>query len=118
MKKVIYCVMLVLSITGRSVAQDGHTTNTEKIFEISPQYFARRFIIELGKGNKLQIELRDVSDLDRLSNADSLLRTFLQDISALKDSLADELISRRIDYLPDSTGRKKIRIKQYKPSGS
>jgi hypothetical protein len=36
----------------------------------------------------------------------------------LKDSLGDELLSRRIDYTIDSMGRKKIRIQQFSPKGS
>jgi hypothetical protein len=36
----------------------------------------------------------------------------------LKDSFADELTSKRIDYVIDSTGRKEIRFQQFRPAGS
>lgn len=110
--------MLAMSIIGPSYAQDNQPTNSEKIFEISSNFFRLRYLIDLGKGNKLQIELRDIKDLNRLGNPDSLLRMFLGDIQLLKDSLSDELSSKRIDYITDSAGRKKIRVQQFKPKGS
>jgi hypothetical protein len=116
--KSFYFLMLATSITGACFAQQAATTNSDKIFELSPDIFNRRFIIELGKGNILQIELNDISDLARFNNMDSVLRVFLQDIEPLKDSLSDELAAKRIDYITDSAGRKKIRVQQFKPKGS
>lgn len=113
-----YIPMLLISITGACFAQPAIITNSDKVFELSSDIFQRRFIIELGKGNILQIELNDMADLARFNNMDSVLRVFLQDTEPLQDSLSDELSSKRIDYLTDSMGRKKIRIQQFKPKGS
>lgn len=109
--------MLAISITGAGFAQNN-TTKADETFDLSPGHASRRFVFDLGKGNKMQIELSDMDDLNRFTNMDSVIRTFLADIEPLKDSLGDELLSRRIDYTVDSVGRKKIRIQQLKPKGS
>jgi len=111
-------LMLAISITGICFAQQAAMTKSDQIFELSSDIFNRRFIIELGKGNILQIELNEISDLSRFNNMDSILRAFLQDIEPLQDSLTDELSSKRIDYITDSLGRKKIRVQQFMPKGS
>ncbi len=119
MKKIISLLMLVMSITGTAIAQqEPGVTNADKIFNIPAGYLKRSFTADLGKGNKMQIELTDLEDLDRFKNIDSLLRIFLQDMAALKDSLTDELSAKRIDYFTDELGRKKIRIRLSKPDGA
>jgi hypothetical protein len=55
--------------------------------------------------------------MKKISNIDSLLTVFLDDLKPLKDSLSDPLTSKRIDYLTDAQNRKKIRIQQYQPKG-
>ena len=118
MKKTIYFLTL-LSINWPCFAQDDNRkTNTDKTFELPPNYAERRFTIELGNGNKLQIELVKMSDLNAFVNMDSVLRVFFRDIEPLKDSLNNELTNKRIDYLIDSTGIKKIRLQQFMPQGS
>ena len=116
MKRTISFLML-LSIIGTSYAQDGKA-KTEKTFDLPPNHAQRRFTIELDKGNKLQIELSNMEDLKLFANMDSVLRIFLQDIEPFEDSLANELTSKRIDYLTDSSGVKKIRLQQFLPKGS
>ncbi|MBK8787883.1 MAG: hypothetical protein IPN43_15645 [Chitinophagaceae bacterium] len=119
MKKIISLLMLVMSITGTAIAQqEPGVTNADKIFNIPAGYLKRSFTADLGKGNKMQIELTDLEDLDRFKNIDSLLRIFLQDMAALKDSLTDELSAKRIDYFTDELGRKKIHIRLSKPDGA
>jgi len=119
MKKNISLLMLAISITGTVIAQqEPALSTTDKTFDVPASALNRRFTVDLGKGNKMQIELSDITDLDRFANIDSLLRIFLQDIIPLKDSLADELSSKRIDYVTDELGRKKIRIQLFKPKGS
>lgn len=117
MKKTICFLMLATSITGATFAQ-YQTTTTDKIFELPPNHAQRRFTVHLGKENKMQIELSNMEDLNQFINMDSVIRIFLADIEPLKDSLGDQLLSKRIDYTTDSTGRKKIRIQQFKPKGS
>ncbi len=119
MTKTISLLMLVISITGKTIAQDETAiSNTNKVFNMPPDYLKRSFTVDLGKGNKMQIDLTDIDDLERFKNIDSLLRIFLQDMIPLKDSLSDELASKRIDYVTDEMGRKKIRIRLTKPDGA
>jgi hypothetical protein len=116
MKKTIYLLMLITGITGIAFAQ-SNTTKTDKTFELPDNHAQRRFIIDLEKGNKMQIELSNMDDLRRFSNMDSVIQVFLNDLEPFKDSLSNELLSTRIDYIMDTTG-KKIRIQQFRPKGS
>lgn len=116
MKKKCYVLMLLLSITGTLYAQ--HSLKSDQLFDLPPNHAQRRFTIDLGKDNKMQIELSDMKDLELFNNIDSVIRVFLADIEPLRDSLTDELKPKRIDYAIDSSGRKKIRIQQYNPKGS
>ena len=111
--------MLVTGITGKAIAQDEKTmSNADRIFNMPKDYLKRSFTADLGKGNKMLVELTDIADLDRFKNIDSLLRIFLQDIAPFKDSLSDEMAAKHIDYLTDEMGRKKIRIRLSKPDGA
>ena len=116
MKKIICLLMLVTSITEILCAQGN---KSDKAFEVPENIVInRRFWINLDKGNKMQIELTDINDLSVVANIDSLLQTFLTDIAPLKDSLADPLTSKRIDYITDAQGRKKIRFQQVQARGA
>lgn len=112
-------LVLITGTTGELFAQ-ANQTNAEKTFELPANNIKRRFLINLDKGNKMQIELTDMDELQYLNNLDSLVRVFISDLEPLKDSLSlsDELLSRRIDYVIDSSGKKKIRILKYSPAGS
>lgn len=117
MKKVITVLMLFVSITGSLCAQTSD--KSDKAFSVPENIIInRRFYIDLEKGNKLKIELTDITDLNRILNIDSLLKIFIADITPLKDSVADPLTSKRIDYLTDEQDRKKIRFQQFQPKGS
>src|SRR5438128_2040577 len=105
MKHAILFVMLVVSIAGQTFAQNG-STNTEKTFELGPGFAHRKFMIDIGKGNKIQIELTEVEDLGYILNIDSLIEVFVADIKPFKDSLEDELTSKKIDYRIDSSNNK------------
>jgi hypothetical protein len=112
-------MMLLVSIQATLCAQEKPArSNTDKTFDNSPNKSDRQFTIDLGKGNKMRVELDNWDDIDHFLNIDSLLRVFLHDMEALKDSLSDELTTKRIDYVTDSTGRKKIRIRQFPTQGS
>ncbi|MFI5134170.1 MAG: hypothetical protein ACHQEB_07535, partial [Chitinophagales bacterium] len=116
MKKTFSVLMLFISILPGLCAQSN--SKEDKAFEIPDNIIINsRFYIDLEKGNKLTIELSDISDLQKVSNIDSLLTVFINDLKPLKDSLSDPLASKRIDYLIDAQGRKKIRIQQYHPKG-
>lgn len=107
--------MLLTSITAELCAQ----SKSDKAFEVPDNIIInRRFTVGLDKGNKVMIEVTDITDLEKVSNIDSLLQIFLTDIAGLKDSLSDPLTSKRIDYLTDAEGRKKIRFQQFQPRGA
>lgn len=116
MKKVFIAWMLLISVLPNLCAQSK--SKKDDAFEIPSNIIInRRFYIDLGKGNKMEIELTDITDLQRISNIDSLLTIFVNDITPLKDSLSDPLTSKRIDYLTDARARKKIRFQQFQPKG-
>jgi hypothetical protein len=115
MKKVIVLLVLLISIKGNLCAQ---SSKSDKVFEVPENVIInRRFVVDLGKGNKFKMELTDITDLDRVANIDSLVQVYLADIAGLKDSLADPLTAKRIDYIADAQGRKKIRFQQFQPKG-
>jgi hypothetical protein len=108
--------MLSVSILADLCAQQK--SPEDKAFEVPENIVMnRRFYIDLEKGNKLTIEVTDITDLQRIANIDSLLRLFASDLTPLKDSLADATASKRIDYVTDAQGRKKIRILRYASKG-
>jgi len=116
MKKFTSVLMLLISITANLCAQSN---KEDKAFEVPSNIIInRRFNIDLGKENKLRIELTDITDLSRIANMDSLIRLFLQDIASLKDSLSDPFTSKRLDYVTDVQNRKKIRFQQFEPKGA
>lgn len=107
--------MLATSITVNLCAQ----SQPNRSFEINSDVIMnRRFIINLDKGNRVQLEMTDITDLAVASNIDSLLQVYFTDIEPMKDSLADPLTSKRIDYFVDDKGRKKIRFQQFPPKGA
>jgi len=116
MKRAIYLLMLAAGITGQAHAQDNRTlTNEAQTFELPDKAVSRRFLVELDKGNKMQLELAAIADLDRIGNIDSLVKVFLQDMAPFRDSLSDELSYKRIDYVVDAADRKKVRFRQFTP---
>jgi hypothetical protein len=66
----------------------------------------------------MKLELADEADLARFENIDSLLLLFLGDMKAFQDSLSDPLTTKHIDYLIDTSGQKKLRIRQTRPAAS
>lgn len=112
-------MLILLSILGNCCAQENDNSKGEdKVFGLPPYSIQREFWVDLGKGNRLGVELGSIADLDRLGNIDSLLMVFFSDMRPFKDSLTDPLTSKRVDYLIDSSGWKKIRIRQFRSSGS
>lgn len=117
MKKISLLLVLFISTQTRLFAQQ--TRNGRDPYRLPRDIVVnRKYMIDLGKGNQVQIELTDINDLRSIANIDSLLQVFVSDISPLKDSLSDPLTTKRIDYVTDSEGRKKIRIEQFAEKGS
>ncbi len=114
MKKIFLWVMLATSITATAFAQ----SKTDKTFGLQPDAIRRRYLVDLGRGNKMQIALTSQNDLSLLGNIDSLVALYLQDIKPFKDSLADELAAKRIDYRPGTDGKNKLRIQVFASKGS
>ena len=115
MLKTIALLGLWLSISGIAHAQQKEKPTLapdDQLFELTPGTTVARFWADLGKGNLLRLELSERADLARFENIDSLLLTFFADMKAFRDSLSDPLTGKRIDYLMDSTGLKKVRIRQ------
>jgi hypothetical protein len=115
MKKMFFFVMLTTSITAQLCAQHSNL----HLFGIPEDVIInRRFFIDLQKGNRLELALTDITDLQVATNLDSFIHLLLNDLAPLKDSLANPLTIKRIDYLIDEKGRKKIRLQQHMPNAS
>lgn len=115
MKKFSFVLMLLMSINSKLFAQ---TNTTQNRFELPEGTVTRVFFIDLGKSDKIKLELSDLEDLDMLPNIDSLLQAFIVDVEPLKDSLADELTAKRIDYIIQPSGKNLIRFQQFAATGS
>jgi hypothetical protein len=119
MKKIMCILVLVVGIKGVTFGQENTAPNSkDNIFQFPDRQFHTRVLLDLGKENKVQLDLKQQSDVDRIPDIDSLLLVFTQDMLPFRDSLSDELTVKRIDYKIDSSGRKMIRIQQFKPQGS
>ncbi len=118
MKQAYLLVLSLLSLSGIVFAQ-GKTNrfNSEKIFGLQA-YPKANYQVNLGSGNRMVLELEDVTALPGLANIDSLLQVFSLDFVPLHDSIADPTSSKRIDYFVDTNSNKKIRIQEFKPKGA
>ena len=116
MQKCIVMLGLLLSIAGASYAQQ--VPADESLFQLPRYTITFRAWADLGQGNKMRLELTSREDLLRFQNIDSLLLVFFNDIKSLQDSLADPQTAKRVDYLMDITGHKKLRIRQSRPSAT
>lgn len=123
MQKIIVLLGFLLSITGASYAQqyrgniDGSSPD-DKVFALPPYITKYKAWAGLGQGNRMRLELTSRKELARFQNIDSLLLVFFTDIKPLQDSLGDPQTAKRIDYLIDAQGHKKLRIRQTKPAAS
>lgn len=128
-KLFIAMLSLLLGVTGTLYAQDfgeSEITTAEyndlspdnRLFTPAPYSIGVDYMINLGRGNKFMMSLANGYDLTSFGNIDSLLALFLIDLKPLRDSLADPMTVKRIDYLIDTSGHKKLRILQYRPAGT
>lgn len=109
-------LMLLCSINQETTAQNQ--VSNEYPFNIPPNSTNRYFWIDLDKGNKVEIYVNNIDDLDKFSNMDSIIYGFLKDLKQFEDSLKDESTVKRIDYNLDDANNRKLRISQYKPTGT
>jgi hypothetical protein len=121
MQKCIVMLGLLLSIARASYAQERASSAQQKtpaddrLFELPPYTTSFKAWADLGQGNTLRLELTSREELLRFENIDSLLLVFFNDIKPLQDSLSDPQTTKRIDYLLDAEGLKKLRLRQSKP---
>jgi hypothetical protein len=122
-KSIITCLLLLTGITEFVCAQDGlllypSRAQAEKTFgTIDIEWPRHHFIITLKNGNTVAIRVADKASLERILNLDSIFRAAWNDLSFLKDSLQDEMSSKRIDYSTDQPGRSRIRFSQSRQRG-
>ncbi|MCE3282131.1 MAG: hypothetical protein K0Q66_868 [Chitinophagaceae bacterium] len=76
----------------------------------SPHSTRVHFDFELGKGNKLAIEMTQLGQLNHLPSVDSILFQVKRALGPLKDSFKADGIVRRIDYVATHGQPPKIRI--------
>jgi hypothetical protein len=117
MKKINRLMLCFLSITATLCAQETNKETT-RLFELPPYSIHQTFRIDLGKENQLWLQLGQMQDLAHWSNIDSILQVFLNDMKTFRDSLSDPSTTKRIDYVIDLSGRKRIRIRQSRPPGA
>ncbi len=119
MKRLIGLLVLATGITVKAIAQDEPLPPAPaKVFDIGPEYFKRKFMIDLGRGNRMQVEAVEMEDLEQFTNIDSLLQLFFKDVKHFKDSLSNQLTAKRIDYVIDPAGKNKIRIQSFTPASA
>jgi hypothetical protein len=128
MQKTTFALLgLLLSIAGTLCAQQSNQARQsnqpspgDRLFEPPAYSIGINYRINLGAGNILQIDLANGYDLhtDGLANIDSILNRFLDDMQAFRDSIGDPLTVKHIDYLVDTSGNPKLRIRQYHPVAS
>lgn len=83
----------------------------------NPALLRHRFIIELDKGNSVEIRVHNKDHFLNLINIDSIIQLVATSLLQLKDSLAgNELASRHIDFTSDPSGTIKIRTRVYPPA--
>jgi hypothetical protein len=114
MQKIIVALLsLLLSAAGTLYAQDNDQLSSgDLLFNPPPLAIGINYRVQLGNGNILRIDLANGYDLRFFKNIDSLLTVFLNDMKSFQDSLADPLTVKHIDYLIDTSGKKKLRIRQ------
>lgn len=118
MKKIVF-LMLVTSITSFAFAQYDRTVNvylnnsTERLFNYpAPGRLQTRFEFLLGKGNKMVLELNNISQFSKIINPDSIVRKVWAALQPFKDSLTKPLINWRIDFVITGVDER-VRITEY-----
>ncbi|HUS03484.1 MAG TPA: hypothetical protein VMY77_17210 [Chitinophagaceae bacterium] len=118
MKKII-AMMLATGIMYSCFAQYNRTTEavpnnmTQRSFNYpAPGKLQTSFHFLLGKGNRMVLELSDITQLYTLANPDSILKIVWKALQPFRDSLAKPLVNRRIDYTFTLVDEK-VRIIEY-----
>jgi len=116
MKYIVLIVVLLTSTKGTLFAQSSKTDET---FNVPANFnFGKRFMVDLGKGNKMQVEVSDINDLPRIQDIDSILAIFIKDFAEIKDSITQDRSVTIIDQMTNAAGTRKIRIRQIPQQGN
>jgi hypothetical protein len=120
----IVCLAMGISILVFSqnpvwVYSPGMTKSDQTFSTYSNPQLRHRFIIELDKGNSVEIRVHNKEHFLRLINIDSLIQFISTSLKLLKDSLSgNELANRRIDFTTDAGGVTRIRTRIYTPAAN
>lgn len=114
-------IVCLLAGTGTSLSAqtDGWTyytgmTKSDQVFNpVNSNWLRHQFIINLEKGNQVNIQVANKTQLLSLLNIDSILQKVSTVLKPLKDSLNNELNNIRIDYTIDQADNIKIRTRIY-----
>ena len=113
MKKNLLFVMLLSGIISQTFAQSSK--DQQSVFELQHNPFQRRFTFDLGKRDKMDIEISSMNDLHYLLNIDSIVQEFITDMEPLQDSILREPSSRKIEYAIDGPNLKRISLVKHNP---
>lgn len=112
-KNLLILVLLTGAMQARHVFAQ---TDPAKLFDLSLEKFNRQYTVELERGNKMEILLTSMTDIAYISNIDSIVQVFTNDLFTIKDSLPPAGLSRRIDYNMDVPAIRKLRIRTTAPN--
>ncbi len=124
MKKLIIVCLLAGTVTSLFAQTGGWTyyagmSKSDQIFNpVNTNWLRHRFIVDLEKGNRVDIQVANKAQFLSLLNMDSIFQKVASDLKPLKDSLSSELHNKRIDYTTDLAGNTKIRTRIYDRSSS
>ncbi|MEO8769970.1 MAG: hypothetical protein ABI402_07790 [Ferruginibacter sp.] len=113
MKKILFLVILLSGIT---LAKHAYAqSNQSPIFDIPAEKFNREFTVELERKNRMQVSVTSMQVMDYISNIDSILKVFLNELYLIQDSLPLRTVALRLDYNADDPTVKKLRVRKNIP---
>ncbi len=104
-------MMLLSSISSHSFAQASH--DPAKLFETQHNPYRRSFYFDLGKKERMQVELYDLADLVYLQHIDSIVDMFVTSLERVKDSVPDPVYSRLIEYTINGPNMKTLSMSKH-----
>ena len=105
-------MMLLCIINSHCFAQAS--PDPEKIMEVQRNLYRRSFFFDLGKKEKMQIEVYKLADLSYLLDIDSIIEVFIKDLAEVKDSIPDAVYSRTIEYTIDGANMKRLSFSKHR----
>jgi hypothetical protein len=125
MKKFFVVTMLAaVSMKGNLYAQNGWNNNigrskTDQVFDLGRMSSLRHhFVIRLKNNNSVIVQVANKEEFEKLLNLDSIILVVSKNLVPFKDSLQDEMVQKKIDYVSEAGDLVKLRIRQYPPNGT